>query len=223
MDAALKQRIRGFIPTTLIVVGALTLIYVASQYGQMYLEQKRMADAWEHEQAIRAEGPTSQQAHALSDDGLIRLVIPKIALTSFVVEGTNHKSLLIGPGHMTKSAEPGEIGNAVITGHRDTFFRHINDLVTGDQFFVDRGGKRFVYIVTGKKIVEPDDWSVTRPASDSEITLITCYPTYFIGPAPKRLVVFSKLASETGAPLTASDDEDINPVHPAAAAAAASH
>src|SRR3954467_12033382 len=202
---------RNLIPTVLLVIGALMVVYVASQYGQMYFEQRRMADAWEQEQAIRSEAPTTQQAHATKDDGMVRLVIPKIELTSFIVEGTNHKSLLLGPGHMTQTAEPGEIGNSVITGHRDTFFRHIYELQKGDQFFVERGGKRFVYEVTGKKIVEPTDMSVTRPTDDAQVTLITCYPTYYIGPAPKRLVVFSKLASQQVANLNEDDTPKSTP------------
>jgi sortase A len=197
---------RNFIPTVLIVIGALLVLYVGSQYGEMYFQQKHMAEAWEQEQAIRGDA-SSDQAHAQKDDGLVRLVIPKIELTSFVVEGTNHKSLLLGPGHMTKTAEPGQPGNSVITGHRDTFFRHIYELEKGDQLFIERGGKRFVYKVTGKKVVEPTDMSVTRPTGDAQITLITCYPIYFIGPAPKRLVVFSKLENEQDGQLTASSDE----------------
>ena len=202
---------RNIVPLVLILIGAVMLLYVASQYGEMFFEQKRMADAWEQEQAIRSEAPTTQQAHAATDDGMVRLVIPKIDLTSFVVEGTNHKALLLGPGHMTKTAEPGAIGNSVITGHRDTFFRHIYELEKGDQVYVERGGKRFVYEVTGKKIVEPTDLSVTRPTDDAQVTLITCYPTYYIGPAPKRLVVFSKLTGEQNAPLSAADDEGSKP------------
>ena len=77
---------RNIIPTVLIVIGALMVLYVASQYGEMYFEQRRMADAWEQEQAIRSEAPTTQQAHATKDDGMVRLVIPKIELTSFIVE-----------------------------------------------------------------------------------------------------------------------------------------
>jgi len=206
-----RLRSRNFIPTILILIGALMVLYVGTQYAEMYLEQKRMADAWEQEQAIRSEAPTTQQAHATKDDGMVRLVIPKIDLTSFVVEGTTHKALLLGPGHMTRTAEPGAVGNSVISGHRDTFFRHIYELEKGDQLYVERGGKRFVYQVTGKKIVEPSDMSVTRPTEDAQVTLITCYPTYYIGPAPKRLVVFSKLTGEQDAPLSASDDEDNKP------------
>jgi LPXTG-site transpeptidase (sortase) family protein len=184
-----------------------------------------MAEAWEQEQAMQA---ASDQAHAQKDDGLIRLVSPKIELTSFVVEGTNHKALLLGPGHMTKTAEPGQAGNAVITGHRDTFFRHIYELDKGDDLFIERGGKRFVYKVTGKKVVDPTDLSVTHPTSDAQVTLITCYPIYFIGPAPKRLVVFSKLMNEQDAALTASDGKSTPATHVeavgiGAAAAAASH
>ena len=68
---------------------------------------------------------------------------------------------------------------------------------------VQREGKTFRYQVVGKKIVEPDDMSVVRPVKDSQLTLITCYPTYYIGPAPKRLVVFSKLVGEQAEAETA--------------------
>src|SRR5581483_10857477 len=87
----------------------------------------------------------------------------------------------------------------------DTFFRHIHELEKGDQIFVDRGGKRITYTVTGKKIVDPDDIAVVSPTKDPELTLITCYPTYYIGPAPKRLVVFAKLASEQAVKLNPAD------------------
>ena len=89
---------------------------------------------------------------------------------------------------------PGSIGNAVITAHRDTFFRHIFELSQGDEIVIHRGGQVYHFQVTGKKVVKPEDVSVLKPTSDAELTLITCYPTYYIGPAPERLVVFSKLA-----------------------------
>jgi sortase A len=88
---------------------------------------------------------------------------------------------------------PGNTGNSVITGHRDTFFRHIYELQKGDAIYVRRNGEVFKYEVTGKKIVKPEDVSVLKQTSDAQLTLITCYPTYYIGPAPDRLVVFSRL------------------------------
>src|SRR5450432_741393 len=102
---------------------------------------------------------------------------------------------------MKLTAEPGETGNAVITGHRDTFFRHIYELNKGDQIQVRRSGRTFTYEVTGKKIVMPEDVSVIKSTTDAQLTLITCYPTYYIGPAPKRLVVFSKLVESDGQPM----------------------
>lgn len=192
----------NLIPACLIAAGLAVLSYVATQYGEMYWEQKRLAERWSQQQSH----PLTSEA-AKEDDGLIRLVIPKIDLTSFVVEGTNHRSLLLGPGHMEKTAEPGETGNAVITGHRDTFFRHLHELEKGDQVYVDRGGKRLVYEVTGKKIVDPADVYVIHPTNDTQLTLITCYPTYFIGPAPKRLVVFTKLAGEPQAQLAPDESQ----------------
>jgi sortase A len=65
---------------------------------------------------------------------------------------------------------------------------------------VQRAGTTYRYQVFGKKIVEPDDMSVIRPVQDSQLTLITCYPTYYIGPAPKRLAVFSRLVADRKAP-----------------------
>ncbi|HWR13946.1 MAG TPA: class D sortase [Terriglobales bacterium] len=217
MDSGFLRNIpKSYVSFALIVFGTVLVLYVASQYGQMYLEQRRMERAWVQEQQRRAtEAPVAEQAHAPKDDGMVRLVIPKIDLESFIVEGTTRKALLVGPGHMTRTAEPGEAGNAVITAHRDTFFRHIHELDKGDQILVERGGKRFVYEVTGKKIVEPTDLSVTRPSEGSQVTLITCYPTYFIGPAPKRLVVFSKLANQTNENAPVASSRDGSKVQPA--------
>lgn len=199
LAVALRKRSRRLPPQftsiALIAVGALLVLFVGIQYARMSLEQRRLAAEWELQQQ-QVETGNAKQDTRVADDGLTRLVIPKISLTSFVVEGTNRRSLLLGPGHMRNTAIPGESGNAVITGHRDTFFRHIHELEKGDQFFVQRNGKRFVYEVTGKRIVEPEEVAVTNPTTDAQLTLITCYPTYYIGPAPKRLVIFSKLASE---------------------------
>ena len=107
------------------------------------------------------------------------------------------RALRAGPGHLRDSATPGEPGNSVIVAHRDTFFRHVYELQKGDDILVRRNGQLFKYQVTGKKIVKPDDVSVLKQTTDPQLTLITCYPTYYIGPAPERLVVFSKLIAQT--------------------------
>jgi sortase A len=179
--------------------GAALLFYVGMQYWTMYSEQRRLAHEWE-EQQMKRDVPGVE----LANDGLTRLSIPKINLNAVVVEGTDHKSLLKGPGHVEDTAVPGHPGNSVITGHRDTFFRHNYELGKGDLVIVQRNGKSFTYEVTGKKIVDPSDLSVLKPTSDRRLTLITCYPTYYIGPAPERLVVFTKLADDSHAELKAT-------------------
>jgi sortase A len=174
----------------LLATGAGLLLYTGSQYWRILSRQQQMEIQWWRQQASSAAPTDSGGAgHAV----LTRLQIPRINLDAMVTEGTSREQLLEGPGHLEHTALPGENGNAVITAHRDTFFRHIFQLETGDEIVVQRNGRAFRYEVTGKKIVKPEDTSVIAPSSDAELTLITCYPTYYIGPAPERLVVFAKL------------------------------
>ena len=191
--------LRRLLPTLLVLLGIALLGYSAAQYGRMYFAQKRLAREW-REQNQRAQTRTVPATNVEAGAArLIRLVVPKIALDSIVMEGTSRRALLLGPGHMKGSATPGESGNAVITAHRDTFFRHIHELQKGDEIVVQRDGRVYRFEVTGKKVVEPDDMSVIRGSGESRLTLITCYPTYYIGPAPQRLVVFSKLVEQAPA------------------------
>jgi sortase A len=182
---------KRYISPTLMVLGVLLLAYVGSQYYQMHKEQQRLRTVWEQQQ--KAQPSTVSKAQPTPDDGLIRLEIPKIDLTAIVVDGTTRKDLKNGPGRIVGTPLPGEPGNAVISAHRDTFFRHIYELKAGDEINVQRNGQTVKFSVTGKKIVDPDDLSVLKQTQDPQLTLITCYPTYYIGPAPQRLVVFSKL------------------------------
>jgi len=198
-----------FVPFLFMALGVGLLVYVGVQYGQMYFEQRRLAREWERQQTQPAVSAPENSNTTVVDDGLTRLSIPKINLNAVIVEGTTRKALLLGPGHVKDTAEPGQPGNAVITAHRDTFFRHIYELNKGDVVTLQRSGKKYTYQVTGKKIVDPDDVSVMRPSLDNRLTLITCYPTYFIGPAPERLVVFSKMADASAqnspaGPITAA-------------------
>ena len=187
----LRQRLnRRGVSLLLIIVGIALLGYVGSEYWGMYRSQQKLEAEWERQAATVS---TPAKAAIPADQMLTRVIIPKISLDAIVVEGASRKELSEGPGHMQETAMPGETGNAVITAHRDTFFRHIYELVKGDQIQVRRSGRVFTYEVTGKSIVLPDDISVLKQTNDPQLTLITCYPTYYIGPAPKRLVVFSRL------------------------------
>jgi sortase A len=194
----ISEEYRRYLPVTLMLIGGLLLVYVGWVYTDMSLTQRSLAREFEEQQKQAAAQPS---AVAVADDGLTRISIPKIDVEAIVLDGTSHKQLAKGPGRILDTAIPGANGNSVITAHRDTYFRKIGDLQTGDPVIVQRNGREYRFEVTGRKVVEPTDLSVLRQTQTPQLTLITCYPTYYIGPAPERLVVFSKLVEER--PLTA--------------------
>ena len=107
-----------------------------------------------------------------------------------VVEGTNARTLRLGAGHIAGTPLPGEPGNSGIAGHRDTFFRELKDIRNHDEIQRQTASGLLRYQVDWAKIVGPNDSSVLEPsAAASTLTLVTCYPFYFVGPAPKRFVV----------------------------------
>ena len=116
-----------------------------------------------------------EQPKLSSEQISTRIRVPKIGMDAIVVEGASVKEALQLKGRDTcgKTAQPGETGNAVITGHRDTFFRHIHELTKGDHIQVQRNGRSFTYEVTSQKIVMPEDISVINPTMDPQLTLIT--------------------------------------------------
>lgn len=187
------------------LIGLALLAYVGYEYASMHFEQEDLSAQWERQNS--APNPANIPPAA---NELTRLTIPKIGLDAVIVEGTSYRQLKIAPGHVNGTPTAGDSGNSVISAHRDTFFRHIYELQKGDDILVRRGGRVFTFQVTGKKVVEPDDVSVLAHTSDAELTLLTCYPIYYIGPAPERLAVFSKLAHQSDAlastrPTTAAE------------------
>ena len=122
-------------------------------------------------------------------DMLGRLDIPRIGLSVAVLQGTSSRTLRLGAGHIPGSPLPGTIGNSAIAAHRDTFFRALKDIREQDEIQFQTAAGLFRYQVDWVKVVEPDDISVLAASTEAEITLVTCYPFYFLGAAPKRFVV----------------------------------
>lgn len=172
---------RQIVSYLLIVAGGILCTGVLGTYSWMYWKQRSLLKEWNDQLATR--------------QSMTKLWIPRIRLEDVVLEGVGSDSLLLGPGHMQTSVEPGLPGNAVIAGHRDTFFRKLHKLRPGDDVYVLRDGRRFRYRVTARKIVQPTDLSVLKSSGKTQLTLITCYPTHAIGPAPERLVVVATMPS----------------------------
>lgn len=176
----------------LLFSGVAVLGYAGFQYGAMFFEQRHLQELWREQQEVRPAAPHLTPV-AMREESLTRIRIPSIQVSAVIVEGTDVFSMLIGPGHLAGTPQPGEAGNAVVSAHRDTFFRNIMKLKEGDHILVERQGRTYTYAVAGFRIVKPADTSVTAPTRDNRLTLVTCDPAYYLGPAPRRLVVVSKL------------------------------
>jgi sortase A len=117
------------------------------------------------------------------------LRIPKLRLEVAVLPGTGELVLNRAVGHIEDTARPGDAGNAGIAGHRDGFFRGLKDIAIGDAIELETHDGHRSYRVARTSIVPPDDVSVLEPTATHALTLVTCYPFYFIGPAPQRFIV----------------------------------
>lgn len=125
-----------------------------------------------------------------------KLEIEKVGLAVMIVEGTDNPALRRGVGHILESALPGEPGNVGIAGHRDTFFRDLRKVKKNDEIKLETVNGSFRYVVDFSEVVEPDDTQVLDASSIPTLTLVTCYPFWYVGPAPKRLIVRAHLFPE---------------------------
>jgi sortase A len=126
--------------------------------------------------------------------GVLR--IQKIHLEVPLFDGTDDPVLNRGVGRIIGTAQVGQTGNMGIAGHRDGFFRGLKDVVLGDVLELDTKSGTQTYIIDSIKLVTPDDVSVLRNEPTSALTLVTCYPFYFVGSAPQRYIVHASAKGE---------------------------
>jgi sortase A len=118
-----------------------------------------------------------------------RIEISSIGLSAMILEGTDARTLRRAVGHIPGTPLPGQQGNVSITGHRDTFFRPLRNIRKDDEIRLTTLSGSYRYGVDSIKIVEPEDTKVLDKSDDAILTLVTCYPFYFVGSAPKRFIV----------------------------------
>lgn len=118
-----------------------------------------------------------------------QMEISSIGLDVMVLEGTRSGTLRRAVGHIRGTALPGEQGNIGIAGHRDTFFRSLRNIKKDDEITLTTLGGAYHYRVESITVVEPEDTKVLDDSGEAVLTLVTCYPFYFVGPAPKRFIV----------------------------------
>jgi sortase A len=148
---------------------------------QAWLEQSMLE---EELYLPRITQPSSAGAkyHLEEGDLFGRLEVPRLNMSVMVMEGVGSKTLRLGAGHI-----PGT--PMAFAAHRDTFFRPLKDIEVNDTIRLTTPDGVSEYRVTVTKIVPPSDLSVLDGLSEQHLVLVTCYPFYYIGPAPKRFIV----------------------------------
>jgi sortase A len=189
-------------------VGILALGYVG--YGLVDAKLYQAYETWRFERALKSVEPTTGSVEPLhpsplpalaeADRAKVESAAPKgsplgqieissIGLTAMIEEGDNGRTLRRAVGHIPGTALPGQQGNVVIAGHRDTFFRPLRNIRKGDEITLTTLNGSYRYRVDFTEVVGPQDTEALDASTDSILTLVTCYPFYFVGPAPRRFIV----------------------------------
>jgi sortase A len=167
----------------LFTLGSLALGYAGYGFADSHIYQ-----AVEMRKFERASGPAKTQLFA-EGDVLGEIQVPRLRLNAIVVQGDSTADLTRAVGHLSHSALPGEWGNVVLAGHRDTFFRPLRNIRKGDEIRFKSGNGSLEYRVQSVKVVAPSDVQALAASTGHDLTFVTCFPFYFVGPAPKRFIV----------------------------------
>jgi sortase A len=135
----------------------------------------------------------TQPASSPGGTPVAKLLIPRLGTVLYVVEGIDDRDLRRGPGHLIGTVLPGEDGNCIIAGHRDTHFRVLKDMQKGDEVILERRGHRFRYRVDEMSVVPPENTASLVPTRKPVLNLITCYPFEYMGVSPRRYIVHAGL------------------------------
>ncbi|HZR26289.1 MAG TPA: class D sortase [Vicinamibacterales bacterium] len=178
------RRVARLLARGLFVIGLLALGYAAvvviDAKTYQAAERRRIADA----------ARTVTRAPALTDGGSIgEIEIPRLGVAAIVAQGDSAAVLRRAVGHLADTALPGEPGNVVLAGHRDTFFRPLRKVRVGDAITVKTRVGDFEYVVESTAVVQPTDIDVIQPTARHTLTLITCFPFSYVGAAPERFIV----------------------------------
>ena len=199
-------RLRTLLSGVLVACGSYLLFLGAREFLESRFGQNEAERDFESAEPPPAPVPSrpAPPAGPRKGDAIARLIIPRLSTNLYVVEGDDDKELRRGPGHMTGSAMPGTRGNCVIAGHRDTHFRVLKDIRRGDDILLQTRAGQFRYRVKATSIVWPKNTESLQPTPHGELNLITCYPFYYVGAAPKRFVVQAELMDQQTAPTVSA-------------------
>lgn len=209
-----KSRIIHSVSIVIFILSLLLIIYSVSQITAGYFKEKQSLALWDSKiKAISFYNPVIEDAASsnpqepvgsnataskieeikLTEEILGVFNIPRLNKRTAILFGTEPEQLQKGIGHLEESAAPGKMGNCVLAGHNDTVFHDLGELKKGDKLQIETVSKTYNYIVRDMKIVPPTDGSPLKPSNEGILTLITCYPFSYIGPASQRYIVTAEL------------------------------
>jgi sortase A len=160
-----------------------TAFHVASRYVYQAYENR----VFDHAVALHQDAPRAEtRARSL----VWKIEIPRLNISAIVKEGVDERTLGLAAGHIPHTALPGQPGNVGVAAHRDTLFRNLKDVRRDDKITLTTLDGEYIYRVVSFQIVQPTDVSVLdRSPDENTLTLVTCYPFYFVGRALKRFIV----------------------------------
>jgi sortase A len=173
-------------------IGILAIVYSGFTLLDAWLYQASAMRSLDRQIHTQQEQPVSPVQPVKEGDVLARLTIPRLGMSVAVLQGATSRVLRLGAGHIEGTPLPWELGNSGIAGHRDTFFRGLKGVRQNDEIQLLTTSGLLHYEVDWMKVVAPDDLTVLAPSTESALTLVTCYPFYFVGAAPERFVVHAQ-------------------------------
>lgn len=170
------------------LAGIAALAYVGYALFDLYRFQNVEAVRFEAGR-LAPQPPMTKPVPIALGDVIGEIALPRLGLKAVVVQGDSDRLLRRSVGHLPQSALPGEVGNVVLAGHRDGLFRPLRNVQPGDVITLVTPTQDFHYRVSWTAIVPPTATEMISPSNELELTLVTCYPFYYIGAAPKRFIV----------------------------------
>jgi sortase A len=165
-----------------------------------------VTDAHRYQESERAkfEKPSRvEEPQPLVEGGVIgEIEVPRLGMEVLVVQGDSPHTLRRAVGHMPETPLPWEAGNVALAGHRDSFFRPLKNIRSGDAITLKTNRGDFQYEVESTEVVPPNDMHVLDASSGHALTLITCFPFYYVGSSPKRFIVHAR---EVGSPAPTAE------------------
>ena len=191
----MRSSVWGSAQRLLLWLGIAILAYAGGTVA--YVDAYQRYQSWKFEQDLATTADVKTEfaedtADLREGDVIGRLDVPRFGISVIVLQGIAENTLTVGAGHVPETPLPGAAGNIVIAAHRDTFFRKLDGIRPGDRIQVATLRGSYEYIVDSTEVVDPDDIQVMESRGRSELTLITCYPFYLVGPAPKRFIVHAQ-------------------------------